>query len=402
MTGSSSAAAGVTAGRARLCLAVLVALGFTLGCSEFVVIGIEQDIAAELGVSLARAGELISSFAVTYAVMTPILALTTGRFKRYTLLVAYAGLFCLGNLVAALAPSFDVLFASRLLIGSVSGALLALGVTYLPELVGQGRVSMAISVVYASFSVAMVIATSAGRLMADAFGWRAPVVAVLVVCVAVCAVLLAVMPRTGATDEPATVREQAVLLRQPNVLSGMAIFVFGVGSVYVFYGYVTPYLEDILGMTALQASGTLMVYGGVCFLSNLLSGWTDARFGLKGLLASFAALAASLFALFAVTPAMPASLVPVMLVALFMYVVSTPCISMFMRTANERCPKALTLASSLEPMSFNIGIAFGTAVGGAVVDGPGLRYAGLVGGCFALVALALVALTLALSRRAAR
>ena len=72
---------------------------------------------------------------------------------------------------------------------------------------------------------------------------------------------------------------------------------------------------------------------------------------------------------------------------------------MFMHTAQTKCPKALTLASSLEPMSFNVGIAFGTAVGGAVVSGPGMRYVGAVGAAFSVVAMALVALTLLLVRR---
>ena len=74
-------------------------LGFSLGCSEFVVIGIESDLATELGVSLATAGQLISVFALVYAIATPVLALSTGRFRRYQLLVCYSIVFVLGNLV---------------------------------------------------------------------------------------------------------------------------------------------------------------------------------------------------------------------------------------------------------------------------------------------------------------
>ena len=385
--------------RTRLCVVLLVLLGFALGCAEFVVIGIEPEISRELNVPLARVGELISFFAVTYALATPLLALTTGRFRRFPLLVAYSVVFLLGNAAAAFSPTFEVLLASRVVVGAVSGALLALGVTYIPELLGQRRVSMAISVIYGAFSVAMVVSTSAGKLIADALDWRAPVVVTLALCAVVVAALLAVLPRTGATDEPATMGEQFVLLRQPCVLTGMAIFIFGVGSTYVFYGYVTPYLEDVLGMTSLGASGVLMGYGAVCLVSNLLSGWVDARFGMKGLLVVFPLQALILLALYLVTPAMPLSVVIIMLVALDMYVVSLPCISLFMRTANEKCPKALTLASSLEPMSFNVGIAFGTAVGGVVVSGPGMEYAGLVGAALSCVAFALVVLTLFLARR---
>lgn len=381
-----------------LCIGLLVLLGFSLGCSEFVVIGIEVNIADAFSVTLAQAGELISMFAITYAACTPVLAIVTGRFRRFQLLVTYAAIFCAANLVQALAPTFAVLLLSRVLIGAVSGAFLAVGVTFIPELMGPERMSMGISVVYAAFSVAMVVATSAGKMVAELFTWRVATWASLALAVVTCAALVAVLPREGATDEPATMREQAGLFAEPQVLTGILIFVFGVGCVYVFYGYVTPYLEQVLGLSAMEASAALMGYGVVCFFSNLLSGWLDARFGMRALVVTFPLLAALLFGLWALGAAMPAALAVVMGIALLMYVASVPCISAFMETARRSHPKALTLASSLEPMSFNIGIAFGTAVGGAVVSGPGIASVGLVGGVFALVALALVLVTLRLIR----
>lgn len=398
MSEKTASAAALSRPMRLLCIGLLVLLGFSLGCSEFVVIGIEVNIADAFSVTLAQAGELISMFAITYAACTPVLAIVTGRFRRFQLLVAYAAIFCAANLVQALAPTFAVLLLSRVLIGAVSGAFLAVGVTFIPELMGPERMSMGISVVYAAFSVAMVVATSAGKMVAELFTWRVATWASLALAVVTCAALVAVLPREGATDEPATMREQAGLLAEPQVLTGILIFVFGVGCVYVFYGYVTPYLEQVLGLSAMEASAALMGYGVVCFFSNLLSGWLDARFGMRALVVTFPLLAALLFGLWALGSAMPAALAVVMGIALLMYVASVPCISAFMETARRSHPKALTLASSLEPMSFNIGIAFGTAVGGAVVSGPGIASVGLVGGVFALVALALVLVTLRLIR----
>lgn len=399
MSEKTASAAALSRPMRLLCIGLLVLLGFSLGCSEFVVIGIEVNIADAFSVTLAQAGELISMFAITYAACTPVLAIVTGRFRRFQLLVTYAAIFCAANLVQALAPTFAVLLLSRVLIGAVSGAFLAVGVTFIPELMGPERMSMGISVVYAAFSVAMVVATSAGKMVAELFTWRVATWASLALAVVTCAALVAVLPREGATDEPATMREQAGLLAEPQVVTGILIFVFGVGSVYVFYGYVTPYLEQVLGLSPMGASAALMGYGVVCFFSNLLSGWVDARFGMRALVVTFPILAALLFGLWALGPAMPAALVVVMGIALLMYVASVPCISAFMETACRSHPKALTLASSLEPMSFNIGIAFGTAVGGAVVSGPGIASVGLVGGAFALVALALVIVTLRLLKR---
>lgn len=386
---------------AKLCIALLVALGFSLGASEFIVIGIQPELAETLNIPLAQTGMFMSAFSITYAVATPVLALSTGRIPRYTLLIAYSVLFVLGNVAAVLSTSFEMLLAARVLIGLVSGALLAVGVTYIPELVGMKRISMCISLVYAAFSVSMVVATSVGKFIAATLEWHYALIGTLVLSIVVCLALVLALPKKGAADIPAGVREQLPLLRDPRMICGAAIFMFGVGSVYVFYGYVTPYLEDILGMDTLAASAALMGYGGTCFISNLLSGVLDTRFGIKALVATFPIQAALLLALFFVGSAMPAAYIVILGVALSMYLVSTPCVSLFMTTAGNEYPQALTLASSLEPTAFNVGIAFGTAVGGAVISSIGMGYVGLVGAAFSLVACALAAFTTHIVRKRA-
>lgn len=383
----------------RLCIALLVLLGFSLGCSEFVPIGIETELSQAFGVTLAQVGQCISFFSLSYAFLTPVLALSTGRFKRYQLLVAYSAVFVAGNLLSYVATSFAMLLVSRVVIGSVSGALLAVGVTYLPELVGKERLSMAIAVVYGAFSIALILTTSLAKIIADTWDWHAAILASLVLSVATCAALLVFMPRKGATDEPATFKEQARLLAEPQVICGMAIFIFGVGSVYVFYGYVTPYLEEVLGMDTAQISTTLMAYGVMALISNAAAGVFDARFGLKTLVVLFPVQALVLASISLVGSAMPAALIAIMALGLVMYILSVPVIGMFMETAAKRHPKALTLASSLEPMSFNVGIAFGTYVGGLVVSGPGMGASGYVGACFSLVAFALSLLTIKLAKK---
>ena len=374
--------------RRKFCVALLVLLAFALGCTEFAPIGIEPELAAAFGVSLADIGQLISIFALTYAVATPVLAFVTGRFRRFTMLVVYAAVFIAGNVLATFAMDMGALYLSRIVCGCVSGAFLAVGVTFLPELVSPSKTSLAVAVVYGSFSVAMVLATSAGKMLADAFDWRAMMFACLILAVITCVLLVALLPRKGATDEPARACDQFPLLCEPCVLACAAVFVFGVGSTYVFYAYVTPYLEEFLGLSASQASLVLLVFGVILFFSNMLSGVMDEHFGLKSNVGLFVAQAVVFAVLWAVGSSMPAALAVIFVFGLLMYAVSVPCITLFMRMANTRHPKALTLASSLEPMSFNIGIAFGTAVGGAVVTDFGLAPLGLVGAGLALVACA--------------
>ena len=327
-------------------------LGFSLGCSEFVVIGIESDLATELGISLATAGQLISVFALVYAIATPVLALSTGRFRRYQLLVCYSIVFVLGNLVMALAPNFQVLFISRIVLGSVSGALLAVGVTYIPELLSPQQTSLAISVVYGAFF--------RGDGLCDldwqVCGRHARLARGHVRYADLCRFDL--RSARGVYAARRTDRRTRYLPRAGGSATRTehhhrhAHLLFGVGSVYVFYGYVTPYLEQVLGMGTVQASTTLMAYGVFCLVSNILGGWIDARFGMKALLVTFVLQAAALLGLFAVGDTMPLALVFVFSLALLMYLFSVSCITHFMDVARSRHPKSMVLASSVEPMAF--------------------------------------------------
>ena len=153
-------------------------------------------------------------------------------------------------------------------------------------------------------------------------------------------------------------------------------------------------------MGTVEASTTLMAYGVFCLISNILGGWIDARFGMKALLVTFVLQAAALIGLFIAGSAMPAALVLSLslALALLMYLFSVSCITHFMDVARSRHPKSMVLASSVEPMAFNVGISFGTAVGGAVVSSIGIAYVGAVGAAFSLVAWALTLVTIKLAR----
>lgn len=382
------------------CVALLVFLAFSLGCSEFVVIGILPEVAHYYQISLAQAGQLTSLYALTYAICTPVLALLTGRFKRFHVLCAYLVLFAVGNAVSVFAPNFDVLLVARVLLGSISGALLAVGVTYLPELVGKDHTSQALTLVYSSYSIALILATSLGKFLASHAGWQIAMIVTLFIALSSAALVVLFLPRKGQNDEPAGVRDQLKLLREPSIITGTLVFVFGIGSIYTFYGYVSAYLQQVVGLDAVAISLVLMFYGVITFGSNLLSGWISSRFGLRALTVSFSLQAAVFVGLYAVGSWRQGALVLIMVIALLMYLASIPSVASFMGIAQTRYPNALTLASSLEPLSFNVGISFGTFAGGLALIGPGIQAIGLIAGVLSVVAAFWVVVTVRLKARA--
>ncbi|MEE8716099.1 MAG: MFS transporter [Coriobacteriales bacterium] len=387
---------------ATLSTALLVALAFVLGCAEFMIIGVEPDVAAGLGASLSSVGNLVGYFAVTYAVCTPVLAMCTGRFRRWPLLAAYLAILNVGCLLAAVSASYAMLLVARVVTASVSGAAIAVATTFVPELVDQRRVPLVISFVFSGYSVASVLGVPAGTVVSAAFGWRAAFAVVLVVSLVVSALALALLPRTGATDAPSTVRDQLELLRDPRVISCVALFVFGAGSTYVFYTYVTPVLQTLIGLTSAASSAVLVAYGVATLASNLLSGWVAQRFGVRALVVVYLLQAMLLAVLGAACASVAGGVADVLAIGVLMYLLNSPGQLLFMRVAQRDYPNALTMATSLEPTAFNVGIAFGSLVGGIVVSSAGLACVGPVGAAVSVVAAGVAALTARLSSRGRR
>lgn len=384
-----------------LATVLLVSLSFVLGCSEFVMLGVEPAVAEGLGVPLSDVGDLVGRFALVYAVCTPILGITTGRFRRYALLVAYLAVFNVGNLLAGLASSYGMLYLARVLTASVSGSLLACAMTFVPDLVRQERQASVISLIYAGFSIASVLGVPAGTMLCGIFGWNVAFLVVFALGLAVSVALLAVLPRTGSTDEPATVAQQLEILSEGRVLLNIALVLLGAAGTYVFYTYITAYLETLFGMTAAGVSAFLVVVGVATVISNLSSGVVASRWGVRGLLPGYAAQALLLAGLFVTRGSLALCLANIFCIGVVMYLSNSPCTALFLEVASNEHPHAMTFASALQPMSFNIGIALGSSVGGVVVNGPGLALVGPVGAALAVGAFA-VCLALSVVQRRVR
>ncbi|MBX9034220.1 MFS transporter [Gordonibacter massiliensis (ex Traore et al. 2017)] len=384
----------VSKARPSFVAALLVALAFALGFAEFVLIGITPDVAEGLGEPLTLIGDIVGYYALACAVATPVVALATARANRFKLTAVLLVVFNAGNLLTLFADGYALLLMSRLLPAATSGTLLAIALTYVPEIVDVGKVARVLSFVLAGFSVSSVVGVPIGTALADAFGWKAAYACVLVLGLVVSALLLPALPRKArAAHETTTLRSQLRLLGDRRVLANIAMILAGAASTYVFYTYLTPVLEDVMGFGGGAVSVILFALGAACVVSNLLSGWVANRFGMRALPLTFA-LHAALLALLAVTvPLGAAGLADIACVCLLMYVMNSTVQMLFQDVARRDYPSALTFSSSLHPMSFNAGIALGSFAGGVVVNAGGLLATGPIGALFALVA-AVLALVL--------
>lgn len=376
----------------NLPVTILVALSFMLGMSEFIMVGILPDIAAGLKVSEVTVGNLVSLFALVYAPVTPLGSALSARFPRFATHLTLVGVFLLGNVLCAFAPNYGVLVIARILIALVSGTLVAIAMTYAPDVTTERYRTKFIAWVFSGFSIASVVGVPVGTWVANVFGWRWAFHLVNVLTVVLIVLMVIVLPRNSHIVKIGFL-PQFRLFFDRRIQLGVLDVVFGAAASYVFYTYMTPIMRDEVHVPERYLSVGLVIFGAACLWSNLYGGkLADRGRGVEPLThirpiyCAHAVLMASLIVAHWV-PVYGALLLVVL--GMFMYLQNSASQVLYMDVASQSHPGSLNLAASLNSMSFNIGIALGSAVGGVVNGHVGLMWLGPVGALFLLCAIAI-------------
>ena len=371
---------------------ILTASSFMLGMSEFIMVGILPDIAVGLKVSEVTVGNLVSLFAFVYAPVTPLGSALSARFPRFATHMTLIGVFLAGNLLCAFAPNYAVLMAGRILIALVSGTLVAIAMTYAPDVTTDTFRTKFIAWVFSGFSIASVVGVPVGTWVANTFGWRWAFHMINVLTIMLIVGMVVALPRNSHIVKIGFL-PQFRLFFDRRIQLGVLTVVFGAAASYVFYTYLTPIMRDEVHVPEQYLSVGLVIFGAACLWSNLYGGkLADRGRGVEPLThirpiyCAHAVLMASLIVAHWV-PVYGALLLVVL--GMFMYLQNSASQVLYMDVASQSHPGSLNLAASLNSMSFNIGIAIGSAVGGVVNGHFGLMWLGPVGALFLVCAIAI-------------
>lgn len=371
---------------------ILIASSFMLGMSEFIVVGILPDIAADLKISEVTVGNLVSLFAFVYAPVTPLGSALSARFPRFATHLTLIGIFLAGNILCAFAPNYAVLVVARIMIALVSGTLVAVAMTYAPDVTTDRFRTKFIAWVFSGFSIASVVGVPVGTWVANTFGWRWAFHMINVLTIVLIIGMVMVLPRNSHIVKIGFL-PQFRLFFDRRIQLGVLDVVCGAVASYVFYTYLTPIMRDEVHVPEQYLSVGLVIFGAACLWSNLYGGkLADRGRGVEPLThirpiyCAHAVLMASLVVAHWV-PVYGALLLVVL--GMFMYLQNSASQVLYMDVASQSHPGSLNLAASLNSMSFNIGIAIGSAVGGLINGHFGLMWLGPVGALFLVCAIAI-------------
>lgn len=379
-----------------IALYALAAGAFGIGVTEFVIMGLLLQVGGDLGVSITLAGLLISGYALGVVFGAPVLTVLTARWPRKHVLLALMAIFVAGNAACALAPTYGLLMAARILTALAHGTFFGVGSVVATGLVPQERRASAIAIMFTGLTIANIVGVPLGTWIGLDLGWRSTFWAVTLVGLLAFAVIAVLVPRDRAPAQTDDWRADLRAIARAPVLLGLLTTVLGYAGVFTVFTYIAPMLTRLTGFAEASVSPILLIFGGGLVIGNLVGGRLADRSLLTTVFGTLAALAGVLLLM---APGLHSTTGAVVLVGLLGAAGFATVAPLQMWVLSKAHGAGQSLASSFNIAAFNLGNAIGAWAGGVVIDhGPGLGSVPLAAALFPAAAIAVAAMAVRLER----
>ncbi|RMT38026.1 Major facilitator family transporter [Pseudomonas syringae pv. spinaceae] len=366
-----------------LSLLILALSAFAIGTTEFVIMGLLPDVAADLDVSIPGAGWLVTGYALGVAVGAPFMAMATAKLPRKAALVTLMGIFIIGNLLCALASDYNVLMFARVVTALCHGAFFGIGSVVAAGLVPANRRASAVALMFTGLTLANVLGVPLGTALGQYAGWRSTLWAVTVIGVIALIGLIRYLP-TNRNEEKLDMRAELAALKGAGIWLSLTMTALFSASMFTLFTYIAPLLGEVTGVSPQGVTWTLLLIGLGLTAGNVIGGKMADRRVSTTLIAVFVSMAVISTALSWTS----AALIPTE-ITLFLWAVAAfaavPALQINVVTFGKAAPN---LVSTLNIGAFNVGNALGAWVGGSVIaHGLGLTSVPLAAAVLAVLAL---------------
>ncbi|NVM93816.1 MFS transporter [Arthrobacter wenxiniae] len=380
-------------------LIALAVGGFGIGLTEFVIMGLLPEVAADFQVGEAAAGWFISGYALSVVVGALLVTAAVSRLPRKPVLAGLLVLFIAGNLLCALSPDYALMMAGRIIAALCHGAFFGIGAVVASDMVAPDRKAGAIAVMFTGLTVANVLGVPLGTLLGQQAGWRSTFWAITAIGVIALIGIMVLVPAIAQAESRHGLRAELRAFRSRQVWLSIAVTILAYGGMFGAFTYIAFTLTDGGGFAASTVPWLLILFGVGLFIGNTLGGKAADRNVDSTLLVVIAALALTLAAFALTATSKPMTIVALLLMGGFGFA-TVPGLQMRVMKFAWAAP---TLASGANIGAFNVGNALGAWLGGVVIT-AGLGYTSPIwaGAGMTVLGLAVMVFAATDSRRQAR
>lgn len=360
------AVGGLAAARAQeagLPLLALALATFVIGTAELVLVGVLGLIAHDLDVSVGTAGQLVTAYALGISIGGPLLTALTIRLDRRGLLLGALGLYLAGNVLAMVAASFGTLLLARAITGALHGLFIGVAFAVATSLVPPEKMGRAISAVFGGIAVSAAVGVPLGTLIGQSFDWQATFLAIVLMGTLALGATFALVPSVP-NQGTGGFADQARHAFAPQVLAVLAVGFLLLGGQFAALTYLSPYLEQVTGVSGALISIFLLSFGAANAVGTLVGGRAADADARRTLVVANAVLVAALAGLLA----FGSSAVPAALALAVWGLVGFGLVPSLQHRVVTLAGPGGDLAATLPASAVTGGIAVGAIVGGAVLS----------------------------------
>lgn len=372
---------------------ILAFTAVSIGLVELIVGGILPVIADDLQISLSSAGQMITVFALVYAVAGPLLLFFTASLERKRLFIITLTVFFLGNVFTYFSPNFAWIMFARVVTAMSAALVIVLTITIVGRIVKPDQRPKALGIIYMGISSSLVLGVPLGIIVTDLFGWRAVFLGVALLTIgAIILIYRFLEPMPGMEPRPLSTQLRA--LGNPKIVAAHLATVFTLAGHYTVYAYFTPFLETELHINAYWISMLYFLFGVAAVSGGAFGGWFATKIGSKqSILIIIGSFAISIFILQYTTFSLPLFIIAMMIWGALSWSLSPPQQDYIIETD----PAASDIHQSINNSAIQVGIALGSGIGGTVLEITGdVTSTSTVGASIVIIAFICAAISLSI------
>lgn len=340
---------------------------FLLVTAEFLPIGLLSRLASDLQVSEGAAGLAVTAPGFVAAFAAPAFVLLAGRADRRLVVTFLTAAIVISCLISAMAESFHVFLVGRLILGLAVGGVWTFAVAVGRRLVSSGSGARATAIISAGISAGTVAGMPVGAVLGEWIGWRATFAATAVLGAIVVIAQLCFLPRL-VPPSAIGVDGLRAFARIPMARIGLIASGLVAAGHFIGYTFLEPYLR---GALRLEQTGVALALGGYA-VAGIVGSFLGEHLAVQNIRRAFvvvsALLGVSVLAAITATGTAVGAIGMVMVWGLAFGAVPV-CVQLWMFTSS---PDLYEAGSALMVSAFQISLAAGAAVGGALVDHAGI------------------------------